>query len=65
MAQAIGGNSTKTNTGNTRRAELLWKVLDDTLIQTLAPVKPAVIEMGTMGKRTVQKSGHQVAATKV
>ena len=65
MAQATGSDSTKTNTGNTRRAELLWKVLEGPLIQTLAPVKPAVIEMGTMGKRTVQKSGHQMAETKV
>jgi hypothetical protein len=33
MAQTIGDNSTKTNTGNTRRAELLWQVLDSAHVQ--------------------------------
>ncbi len=50
MAQATGSDSTKTNTSHTRRIELLRKVLDGPLIQTLVPAKPAVIEMGTLGK---------------
>ena len=65
MAQAIGGNSTKINTSNTRRAELLWQVLDDTYVQGLVSVKPVFIKVGTMEKRPLQESGHQVAETKV
>jgi len=65
MAQAIGVNSTKTNTSNTRRAELLWHVLDDTHVQALVSVKPAFINVGTMGKRPIQESRHKVAETKV
>ena len=65
MAQAIGGNSTKTNTSNTRCAELLWQVLDDTHVQALVSVKPAFIKVGTMGKRPIQESRHKVAETKV
>jgi len=65
MAQTIGGNSPKTKTGNTRRAQLLWQVLDSAYVQALVSTKSAVIEVGKMGKRPVQESGHQVAETKV
>ena len=50
---------------NTRRTQLLWQVLDSAHVQALVSTKPAVIEVGKMGKRPVQESGHQVAETKV
>ena len=65
MAQAIGGNSAKTNTDNKRRVELLWQVLDSAHVSCLVPAKPAVIEVGKRGERLAQDSSHQVAATKV
>ena len=65
MAQSIGDNSTKTNTSNTRRVELLWEVLDRAHVSALVSIKPAVIEVGKMGERLVQNSRYKVAETKV
>ena len=65
MAQTIGDNRTKTNTGNTRRVELSWEVLDSAHVSALVSVKPAVIEVGKMGERPVQNSCYKVAETKV
>ena len=65
MAQTIGDNSTKTKAGNTRRVELLWKVLDSAHVSGLVSAKPAIIEVGKMGERPVQDSRYKVVETKV
>ena len=65
MSQTIGDNSTKTNTGNTGRDELLWKVLDSAQVSGMVSVKSAIIIVGKMGERAVQESRCKVAETKV